>query len=402
MILHRFAKSPRRVGAALAGIAAAAVLGVGLGAAAWPIPEVSPEARELLRRAHGDLSNRGLERFTADMDPAALAIARRHDPQVPARPWGVTPGWENYELSGRPDLGFDAASPEELQRINAAIPAFQGMVAAAKPFAGPVDATARTRAIHCLTDAVYYEAALEPREGQEAVAQVVLNRVRDPDFPNSVCGVVFQGADQTTGCQFSFTCDGSMARPPAAWAWKQSEDVAKRALGGYVAAPAGTATHYHADYVMPYWTPTLVKLGKFGRQIFYRWRGQSGETSAFVQRYAGREPAIDEAKYRRPKPAPDKLLQAAVVTTPSGRVELVLTQTKAGRRRPDADQIARINAALAKFEQGLSAPTTAGARAGATAPSQPAKAAQPAQTGGHDAEIPFMPGRAATPNVAPQ
>ena len=59
------------------------------------------------------------------------------------------------------------------------------------------------------------------------MAQVILNRVRDPNFPASVCGVVYQGAERVTGCQFSFTCDGSLARPPVAWAWNQAESVAR-------------------------------------------------------------------------------------------------------------------------------------------------------------------------------
>lgn len=365
MQLTSLIKSPRGLRAATALFAAASVLCVGLAAAAWPRPDLGPDVRRLMGETHGDLSDRSLAAIAAKMDAGGLAIARRHDPAIRQRPIDVLPGWENYSLTGRPNLGFDATTPEEAERINAALPAFAGDVAAARPFFGPRDAIARARAVHCLADAVYYEAALEPREGQEAVAQVVLNRVRDPDFPSSVCGVVFQGADQSTGCQFSFTCDGSMARPPEAIYWKQAEDVAKRALDGYVAASVGTATHYHADYVLPYWSPTLIKLGKFGKQIFYRWRGAAGEAAAFVQRYAGREPFIDEAKYRKPRPAPQptladpqaKLIQASVTTAPAkdsdGRDELVIGGSMAGHRRPSGDDVARINAALAKFEQGL-------------------------------------------------
>jgi len=104
---------------------------------------------------------------------------------------------------------------------NAAVPTAEPGTPAATGFAAlaaaPVD---RLRSIDCLADAIYYEAGNEPVEGQRAVAQVVLNRVRHPAYPNSVCGVVYQGAARRTGCQFSFVCDGSLARArtPAGYA----------------------------------------------------------------------------------------------------------------------------------------------------------------------------------------
>ena len=232
----------------------------------------------------------------------------------------------------------------------------------AKPFVLAAGTVERARAERCLTQAVYYEAATEPRDGQEGVAQVVLNRVRDPYFPNSVCAVVFQG------CQFSFVCDGSMAKTPVAWAWKRAEDVADHALNGYVATQVGTATHYHADYVMPDWSAAHVKLVQLGKQIFYRWRGAAGDIAAFVQRYAGAETAIQEASYRVNRFAPSASTALAelkastrVVTTESGatRVQTVLAgETMAGRKRPDKDQVAKINASLANYERSLTpAPT---------------------------------------------
>jgi spore germination cell wall hydrolase CwlJ-like protein len=383
MRLYEFLKSPRGLRVVMAGCAGAAVLGVGLGADAWSKPDVGPQVRRLIADTHGDFSEKALKGLASGMDPAALAIAQRNDPALKAKAWAATPGWSDYALTGKPNLGFDPTAPEEAQRINAQIPAAGGGVAAARPFQASLDATAKARAVHCLADAVYYEAAMEPRAGQEAVAQVVLNRVRDPDFPNSVCGVVFQGAEQSTGCQFSFTCDGSMARAPQALYWKEAEDVAKRALDGYVATSAGTATHYHADYVMPYWTPTLVKLGKFGKQIFYRWRGPAGDASAFVQRYAGSEPAIDEARFRRAKPGPmrayrsDARLQLASVSAPerdaNGRVHVEIGGSLAGHRIATADDVARINASLQKFEAGLSTPPSGQAvQTTAAAPTAPA------------------------------
>lgn len=155
-------------------------------------------------------------------------------------------------------------------------------------------------ALKCLTQAVYYEAAYEPLPGRRAVAQVVLNRVKHPAYPNSVCGVVYQGAERRTGCQFSFTCDGALLRGPAAAPWREAEAVALAALGGYTERSVGTATHYHADYVLPKWAFTLGKITQIGRHIFYRFGGSSGTAAAFSDRYAGLEriPALDFAALR--------------------------------------------------------------------------------------------------------
>src|SRR5690606_17840034 len=123
----------------------------------------------------------------------------------------------------------------------------------------------------------------------------------DPNYANSVCGVVFEGAERTTGCQFSFACDGSLSQAPVAWAWDKARVVAERALAGHVARRVGTATHYHADYVRPWWAPTLNKLTQVGAHIFYRWKGVAGESAAFRQTYSGHEPLIDEARFARPR-----------------------------------------------------------------------------------------------------
>ncbi len=144
-------------------------------------------------------------------------------------------------------------------------------------------------ALKCLSQAVYYEAAFEPAQGRRAVAQVVLNRMRHPAYPKSVCGVVYQGAERRTGCQFSFTCDGSLARVPAAGAWRQSEDTARAALTGFIETSVGTATHYHADYVLPKWAFRLGKIGQLGRHIFYRFPGDWGQAKSFRGRYDGQE-----------------------------------------------------------------------------------------------------------------
>jgi hypothetical protein len=148
----------------------------------------------------------------------------------------------------------------------------------------------KARALQCMTLALYYEAANEPTDGQRAVAQVILNRVAHPTYPNSVCGVVFQGSERRTGCQFSFTCDGSLARKPARATWDRARGVAAAALSGYVYQPIGLATHYHATYVLPYWASSLTNVGTIGLHTFYKWRGAAGRPDAFASRYRGAEP----------------------------------------------------------------------------------------------------------------
>ncbi len=134
----------------------------------------------------------------------------------------------------------------------------------------PVYDVNRERALGCLTSAVYYEAASEPTLGQEAVAQVVLNRVKQSNYPKSVCGVVYQGSTRRTGCQFTFTCDGSLARQPVRALWQKAELVATRALDGALATDFGPITHYHAYWVNPYWSSSLVEVARIGAHVFYQ------------------------------------------------------------------------------------------------------------------------------------
>lgn len=172
------------------------------------------------------------------------------------------------------------------EMINASLPFASGPVPAASPFAMAGLDVEERRAVLCLTQAVYYEAGFEPIVGRRAVAQVVLNRMRHPAFPKSICGVVYQHSASGI-CQFSFVCDGALNRPPAAAAWKTARDIATAALGGHVEKSVGSATHYHADYVAPRWASMLAKISKLGQHIFYRWPGNWGLPAAFRGRYAG-------------------------------------------------------------------------------------------------------------------
>lgn len=184
----------------------------------------------------------------------------------------------------------------EAAERNAAIPVSGLPVESAGSFILPKSRSAvYATALKCLAQAVYYEAAREPIQGRRAVAQVVLNRVRSPLYPDSVCGVVYEGSERTTGCQFSFTCDGSLLRGPMPALWREAEEVARQALAGSVEASVGTATNYHADYVLPKWAFTLAKIDQIGRHIFYRLHGKWGQKAVFTSAYSGSEriPALN-------------------------------------------------------------------------------------------------------------
>jgi spore germination cell wall hydrolase CwlJ-like protein len=141
--------------------------------------------------------------------------------------------------------------------------------------ASPSDTTQanRTRALTCLAQAISYEAGNETVAGQEAVAQVILNRLRHPAYPKTICGVVYQGSERKTGCQFTFTCDGSLRRARSAQSIAFATAIAERVLSGGTSLIVGGATHYHANYVSPYWAPSLVKIASIGAHIFYRMPG---------------------------------------------------------------------------------------------------------------------------------
>ena len=184
-------------------------------------------AARIAEAAGGGFSESMLRRETRGMDYGALRLARAHD--------GLAIASAQRDVG--PTLGRAALNS--------------------------------TRDLDCLTQAVYFEARGESSRGQAAVAQVVLNRVRHPAFPKTVCGVVFQGA-ATHGCQFSFACDGSTGRQRERDAWDRARTVAGRALSGVVLADVGQATHFHTTGVSPLWGPQMLRVAQVGLHIFYR------------------------------------------------------------------------------------------------------------------------------------
>ncbi len=181
--------------------------------------------------------------------------------------------------------------PDTARSMNAEVPFSTDTNWPARPFKFIGSELDQARATDCLAAAVWYEAG-DDKVGEEAVAQVVVNRVRHPAFPKTICGVIFQGSERRTGCQFTFTCDGAMTRTPSADAWKRAQAVARAALAGWIVRSVGMATHYHTDWVVPYWSSSLDKISAVDTHLFYRWKGWWGTPAAFHFNREGAEPAV--------------------------------------------------------------------------------------------------------------
>ncbi|MBY9063481.1 cell wall hydrolase [Sphingomonas yunnanensis] len=187
-------------------------------------------------------------------------------------------------------LRFRPIAPTIARAINGAQAERERTGPAAAPLATSLAGADAARAVDCLAAAGFYEAG-DRRDDQRAVMQVVLNRVRHPAFPKTICAVVFQGAERRTGCQFTFTCDGALTRrAPSSAAWARARAAASEALDGAVYAPVGLATHYHADWMVPYWSGALMRVAQVGPHIFYRWRGGWGAAAAYRGTLARGEP----------------------------------------------------------------------------------------------------------------
>jgi spore germination cell wall hydrolase CwlJ-like protein len=283
-------------------------------------------ARGLVRAYPRETVGLGVLGFVGFVALGSIAVSNPSTPAAHAAP------------PAPPPLILQKIAPEQALKVNAEIPLTAGPNPAAAPFPFKGNAAARTQALNCLASAVYYEAGNQDENGERAVAQVVLNRVRHPAFPNSVCCVVYQGSTRPTGCQFTFTCDGSLAREPDADGWRRAWSVAEDALSGAVYAPVGWATHYHADYVVPTWASSLAKNAIVGAHIFYRWAGSWGKPAAFADAYAGREPsaaALRTAALAAPHVAPSTQqgqIAAAIKDIP-GAEPLKLAPSMRGDKR---------------------------------------------------------------------
>ncbi len=141
----------------------------------------------------------------------------------------------------------------------------------AKPFGALSEKEFRAREVRCMATAIYFEARGESVRGQIAVGQVIMNRVRSDFYPNTICGVVFQGQWNKNACQFSFACDGMTDAPKEKEQWANALDVAKQVISGKVYLnDIADATHYHAVYVRPDWRRDVKRIKQIGVHIFYK------------------------------------------------------------------------------------------------------------------------------------
>ena len=323
----------RPAGQVIGGLSAAAavVLALGLIGRAQSPADLAGPVRTAARAVRPLIPPEGLAGPTA----AAVAPDSRAILQALLRKAGLRSTLDPRRLSW-----------DQARRVNAVMPAERSTPDVAQPFHLDVATRNGRQALQCLTQAAYYEAGANGPEAQAAVVQVVLNRLRHPDFPKSVCGVVYEGSERDTGCQFTFTCDGALQRPVDADAFNAARQVARRALGGFVDRAVGTATYYHADYVFPTWAPTLVKLATVGPHIFYRLAGHEGAAAYLTGQYAGNELKLIRAVLR----ATDKHTQKAA---PAAAAKAQQASMPAGLRS-QANRLQRVRVEIAAAAPGPS------------------------------------------------
>lgn len=182
-------------------------------------------------------------------------------------------------------------------------------------YKGESQAEFEERERRCLSTAIYFEARGEPLQGQIAVGQVIMNRVRAPQFPETICGVVYQG-QMAPGCQFSFACDGKTDTPKNDSHWALAQKLSRQITSGAVWLPEiGYSTFYHADYVSPYWKSTMNKIDSIGRHIFYKKRNE--------------KPYIVEAASAAPTPSSSKTSAGTLSLASSGPAVASISATPA-------------------------------------------------------------------------
>jgi spore germination cell wall hydrolase CwlJ-like protein len=208
-----------------------------------PEPEPKPQGQQTAAMAGASLF---LSTFAPPVEESAAAAAPA--PEPPPEALAKSGNWAGL-------LHNASLSPEEPKTT----------------FGGLTEDEFRTRELRCMATAIYFEARDEPIKGQIAVGQVVMNRIRSPFYPKTICGVVYQGERNRHGCQFSFTCTGKRNVIKEKEEWATSVKLAKQVITGEVwIDEVGYATHYHATYVHPPWRRELDRLTQIGHHIFYK------------------------------------------------------------------------------------------------------------------------------------
>lgn len=333
---------PMTAAAVFGGLVGLAIGSAYLGGVTARATTLRAQAERIQGATAAGFTEEALSAAAGGLDASALTIARRHDPYTSA---GSAQRDRQAELLAARLEQLRAPSDNGLRHVSLTAPS----TTAARPFqmAHALDAS---RDLDCLTQAVYYEARGEGRDGMKAVAQVVLNRVRHPAFPKTICGVVFQGAARGSGCQFSFTCSGVMRGGVNRAAWDRARAVASGAMSGSVFAGVGNATQFHTTGVAPTWRSSLIQVSQVGSHLFYRFGGRSGSSDAF--NYAPRPSTGAEQP---------RLIQAGINPVETAR---------------QAGQAVAYSLVLA--QEGLSLPEAHAAPAPARPAAAPAAAATPA------------------------
>jgi len=218
-----------------------------------------------------------------------IEIAAAFHPREDKKPAGVPAMLASLVTNDKADVLATAYAPAEPNYAKAS--PFEALLQDEKPASGrfippmakgdhawiqnPLPASVFSKPEQtCLANAIYFEARSESLRGQAAVAQVVLNRVRNPAYPGSICGVVYQNENWRNACQFSFACDGRKDRIESPRHYKIAQDIAMAVTAGKIFLPeVGSSTHYYASYVSPGWARTMKKMTKIGLHIFYRTYG---------------------------------------------------------------------------------------------------------------------------------
>ena len=354
---ERIARIRPVTAAALFGVVAGLVVGAAyLGGQAARAESLKTQAQRLDGATSAGFTEEALAAAAGGLDASALTIARRHDPYSVAG--GAQRDRQAELLTARLETLRSSSAQQGLRALNLAAATGD----AARPFrlANALDAS---RDLECLTQAAYYEARGEGGDGMRAVTQVVLNRVRHPAFPKTICGVVYQGSGRSTGCQFSFTCNGTMRATVNRAAWNRARTVASAALSGAVFAPVGNATHFHTTAVSPSWRNALIRVNQVGQHLFYRFGGRAGSRSAFAYdarpSVAAEPPAMIQASLN-PVDAARQAGQAVAYTA-------VLAQEARTPDRSEAPREIERETAPAKVAATTSAPASMTRRSSASA-----------------------------------
>lgn len=303
-IKHALSKlDPRPVAAtaAFGGLITLAVGGAYMGGVSAQASTVRTQAERISTAGMDGYSQEAMALAAGGLDASAMAIANRHDPY--AIDGAATRDRQSELLTARLQ---SLSTPEAVGSFRVS------------------GARNQSRDLECLTQAVYYEARGEGQNGMKAVAQVVLNRARHPAFPKTICGVVFQGSNRSTGCQFSFTCNGAMRAAVNNAAWTRARNVASAALAGESYSAVGAATHFHTTAVAPSWRNRLVKVNQVGSHMFYRFGGRNGSASNLSNEIQA-------------SAAVPSLMQASLTTETQGPrpyVPATTTETKAPEAKP--------------------------------------------------------------------